>query len=133
MEQPGATDDIEDDEIEETHPEVSRADDPDVELTIGEIMDLEPQKMVMNSSEKILNRFYEGALGPVENVTAFFETTKVNKQTNKQTNKTKQNKTKQNKTKQNKTKQSKNKNKTKTKQHKTKTKQNKSKHGKIVS
>ena len=47
------------------------------ELTISEIMDLKPKKMVMNSSEKIINRYYEGALGPVENATALFETSKV--------------------------------------------------------
>ena len=79
LDAPGGRDDLEEEDEEDTEPTVARADDIDAELTVSEIMDLEPKKMVMNSSEKIMNRYYEGALGPVENVTAFFETSKVGK------------------------------------------------------
>ena len=70
LDAPGGRDDLEEEDEEDTEPTVARADDIDAELTVSEIMDLEPKKMVMNSSEKIMNRYYEGALGPVENVTA---------------------------------------------------------------
>ena len=79
LEAPGGMDDIdEDDDDDEAEPSTAaRADDVDAELTINEIMEIEPKKMVMNLSEKRMNRYYEGAFGPVENVTLLFETSKV--------------------------------------------------------
>ena len=74
----GDLEEKEEQDHDEAAPSVAaRADDVEAELTIGEIMELEPKKMVMNLTEKTMNRYYEGALGPVENVTAFFEITKV--------------------------------------------------------
>ena len=87
LDAPGGRDDLEEEDEEDTETTVARADDIDAELTVSEIMDLKPKKMVMNSSEKIMNRYCEGALGPVENVTAFFETSKVEKNKNKITTK----------------------------------------------
>ena len=62
LEAPGGMDDL-DEEEEHDHDEASpsaaaRAGDVEAKLTIGEIMELEPKRMVVNLTEKRINRYY---------------------------------------------------------------------------